>query len=246
VTPNEGSSTGGTPVIISGENLSQAEVVSFGSKEVSFTITPTQSIEVTSPPGMGKVDITVKTPFGVSSTSEADVFSYKISTGRGGGGKTGGGNENKEAGTGNGGSGTVGGGTTPTPSGPSSETVVLGFGASHAPSCGASLLSKKISVQRNYRALFKLVGAGAGSCSGKLRLQVRMKVSKRHYRTRTIGSAGFSIAASKRVTIRIKLNGLGRALLASRHGRLGASLVIVRSKPSPTRAHTASVRLTRR
>jgi hypothetical protein len=246
VTPNEGSSTGGTPVIISGENLSQAEVVSFGSKEVSFTITSTQSIEVTSPPGMGKVDITVKTPFGVSSTSEADVFSYKISTGRGGGGKTGGGNENKEGGTGNGGSGTVGGATTPTPSGPSSETVVLGFGASHAPSCGASLLSKKISVQRNYRALFKLVGAGAGSCSGKLRLQVRMKVSKRHYRTRTIGSAGFSIAASKRVTIRIKLNGLGRALLASRHGRLSASLVIVRSKPSPTRAHTASVRLTRR
>jgi hypothetical protein len=242
VTPDEGSSTGGTPVIISGENLAQAEVVSFGSKEVSFKIASAQSIEVTSPPGLGKVDVTVKTPFGVSSTSAADEFTYKISTGHGGGGKTGGGGESEAGGTGNGASG----GTTPGASGPSSETVVLGFGAAHAPICGASLLSRKISVQRNYRAIFRLVGAGAGACSGKLRLQIRMKLSKRHYRTRTIGSASFAITASKRVTIKLKLNGLGRALLASRHGHLNASLVIVKSKPSPTRAHTASVRLTRR
>jgi hypothetical protein len=191
---------------------------------------------------MGKVDVTVTTPFGVSSTSAADEFTYKISTGRGGGGKPEGGGESNGGGTGNGGSG----GTTPGASGPSSETVVLGFGAAHTPSCSASLLSRKISVQRNYRALFRLVGAGAGACSGKLRLQVRMKVSKRHYRARTIGTASFAIAASKRVTIKIRLNALGRALLASRRGHLNASLVIVKSRPSPTRAHTASVRLTRR
>jgi hypothetical protein len=202
---------------------------------------------VTSPPGMGKVDITVKTPFGVSSTSEADAFTYKISTGRGGGGGKGVGGEG--AGGGSSGASTSARGSgarAPSASGPSSETVVLGFGATHVPSCGASLLSRKISVQRNYRALFKLVGAGVGACSGKLRLQVRMKVSKRRYRMRTIGSANFSIAASKHVTIKIRLNGLGRALLASRHGHLSASLVIVRSKPSPTRAHSASVHLTRR
>lgn len=247
VAPETGSTDGGTKVEIQGENLAQAEAVDFGGAAATeLEVISAKSIRVTSPPGMGKVDITVRTPFGVSSTSQADVFAYKISTGRGGGKgeKEGGG----EVGTGSG-SSVVGGGSTqptPLPSGPSSETVVLGFGATHPPSCGASLLSRKISVQRNYRALLKLVGAGIGSCSGKLRLQVRMRISKKRYRTRTIGTARFSIAASKRVTIKIKLNGLGHTLLASRHGRLNATLVIVKSKPSPTRARTASVRLTRR
>jgi hypothetical protein len=245
VKPESGPSDGGTKVEIQGENLTGTEAVSFGAVAADeFEVTSAKSILVTSPPGVGKVDITVKTPFGVSSTSEADEFTYKISTGRGGGGGKGAGGEGGASGSG--GSGAAAGGTTPGASGPSSETVVLGFGATHAPSCGASLLSRKISVQRNYRALLKLVGAGAGACSGKLRLQVRTKVSKRRYRTRTIGTASFSIAASTRVTVKIRLNGLGRALLASRHGSLEASLVIVKSKPSPTRAHTASVRLTRR
>ncbi len=247
VSPEGGPSDGGTEVEIRGENLTEAEVVSFGGVSTEeFKVTSAKSIIVTSPPGMGKVNITVKTPFGVSSLSDADVFTYKISTGRGGGG--GGGGTGGGGGGGNGSEGSTGGAVTTTPaaSGPSSETVVLGFGASHAPSCSASLLSRKISVQRNYRALFKLLGAGVGACSGKLRLQVRTKVSRRHYRTRTIGTASFSIAASKRVTIKIRLNGLGRALLASGHGHLKAGLVIVKSKPSPTRAHTASVRLTRR
>jgi hypothetical protein len=101
-------------------------------------------------------------------------------------------------------------------------------------------------VQKNYRALFTLVGAGAGSCSGKLRLQVRLKITKKRYRTRAIGTASFSISAAKRITIKIRLNRLGRTLLESHHGRLNAGLVIVKSTPSPTRAHTASVRLTRR
>ena len=245
VTPGEGPSEGGTPVTISGENLAQAEAVSFGEKEVSFEVTPAGTIVAISPPGTGKVDITVRNKFGVSSISALDKFAYKMSTGHK--------NEEEPVGGGTGKNGNTTGGSaggtgtrTPTATGPSSETVVLGFGAARAPDCGASLLSRKISVQKNYRALFTLVGAGAGSCSGKLRLQVRLKITKKRYRTWAIGTASFSISAAKRVTIKIRLNRLGRTLLESHHGRLNAGLVIVKSTPSPTRAHTASVRLTRR
>jgi hypothetical protein len=243
--PAAGPSSGGTEVTISGENLSGATAVRFGSVEAaSFRVLSQKSIVAVSPSGMGTVPVTVESELGVSFADSSDQFTYKISTGVGGGK----GKEVSGGGTDSGGSsgGSSGAGTdTPTASGPSSETVVLGFGAVRAPVCGASLLSKSIVVQRNYSASFRLLGAGVGKCAGKLTLQVRLKLANKRYRTKTIGAASFSVAASKRVAIKVRLNRLGRALLKSRHGRLSAKLVIVKSSPAPTRAQTASVRLRR-
>jgi hypothetical protein len=243
--PATGSSSGGTEVTISGENLSGATAVRFGSTPAKrFEVISQKSIVAESPAGMGTVPVTVESKFGVSSAGASDQFTYKISTGVGGGkGKEGSGGETASGGS-SAGSSDAGTGT-PAASGPSSETVVLGFGAVRAPVCGASLLSKSIAVQRNYNASFRLLGAGVGKCAGKLTLRVRLKLADKRYKTKTIGAASFSVAASKRVVIKVRLNRLGRALLKSRHGRLGAKLVIVKSSPAPTRAHTASVHLRR-
>ena len=46
----------------------------------------------------------------------------------------------------------------------------------------------------------------------------------------------FSIAVSKSVTLKVKLNAVGRALLRVRHGKVRASLVVLRLAPAPARA----------
>jgi hypothetical protein len=120
---------------------------------------------------------------------------------------------------------------------------VLALGPSGADVCGASLLSKKISVQRHKLAVFKLVGTGLGRCSGKLRLRVRLKLSHHRFMLKTIGTAVFTISAGRRVSVSVKLNRAGRALLRAHHGRLNASLLLVKSSPLPSLARTASVRL---
>ncbi len=88
---------------------------------------------------------------------------------------------------------------------------MLAFGPT-ASVCGASLLSKHIAVQPHNRALFKLVGTGAGKCAGKLRLRVKIKLGGGRFKLKTIGTAVFSIAAGKRVSVIVKLNAAGRAV----------------------------------
>jgi large repetitive protein len=86
VTPKEGPTAGGTTVTITGENLSGAIAVSFGSGEAtSFTVNSPTSITATAPPsgsviaGEGEeVDVTVTTAGGRSSASAADRFFYLL------------------------------------------------------------------------------------------------------------------------------------------------------------------------
>ena len=56
--------------------------------------------------------------------------------------------------------------------------------------------------------------------------------------------AVFSIAAGKRVSVERKLNAAGRALL-KRSRRVNASVLLMKSLPTPFWRHTASVRLAR-
>jgi PGF-pre-PGF domain-containing protein len=78
VSPNTGSTTGGTTVTITGTNLGGATAVDFGPGNASTIITSTtNSITVTSPSGSaGTVNITVTTSGGTSATSPADQFTY--------------------------------------------------------------------------------------------------------------------------------------------------------------------------
>jgi hypothetical protein len=221
VSPAEGPTSGGTTVTITGGHLSEATSVSFGSvPATSFTVGSARSITAVTPAeAAGTVTVTVTTAGGAGRSHYTFVAP---AAGTGGSGAAAGASG---ASGGVGGVGGVGGG-------------VLGFG----PLCRASLLSRTLAVLGNARAAVKLSWRGAGTCAGTLKLSVRVKAGKR-VRTRTIGTASFRIAGGKTRTVTVKLNRLGRSLLAARHGRLAASLVIVSVTGHTSSPRTASVRL---
>ena len=77
VNPNTGPSTGGTPVTVSGTNLTGASAVDFGANPAtSFTVNSATSITTTAPAGSGTVDVTVVTAGGTSATNTNDQFIY--------------------------------------------------------------------------------------------------------------------------------------------------------------------------
>ena len=119
---------------------------------------------------------------------------------------------------------------------------------------GVSLAGTRIATRSGGKAAVMLRCTGTGKCSGKLTLTVRMqgmfekhgrrgKGGMRHSETTTIGTASFSISPGKTMTIDVKLNAAGRALLDMDHGHLNASLEIVESSRSPAQTNTDSVHL---
>jgi hypothetical protein len=77
VSPNSGSTAGGTPVTITGTNFLGATAVNFGgTAAASFSVTDATHIAVTSPAGSGAVHVTVTTPGGTSASSTGDQFTY--------------------------------------------------------------------------------------------------------------------------------------------------------------------------
>jgi hypothetical protein len=179
-----------------------------------------KSISAVSPAsGAGTVTLTLATPGGAAKSH----FTFVAVPGGPQGG-SGGGQPASTASVGSGASGAGGG--------------VLGFG----PLCNASLLSRTLTVLGNKRAAIKLRWRGAGNCAGTLKLSVRVKAGK-HIRTKTIGTGTFTIGAGRTRTVTVKLNGLGRSLLAARHGRLNASLLISSVSGHASSARTSSVRL---
>ncbi|WJY42595.1 IPT/TIG domain-containing protein [Streptomyces sp. P9-2B-2] len=66
ISPNQGSTGGGTTVVITGTNLGGATAVKFGTKNATITANTPTSVTVTSPSGSGTVGVTVTTPGGTS------------------------------------------------------------------------------------------------------------------------------------------------------------------------------------
>ncbi|HEY6294241.1 MAG TPA: IPT/TIG domain-containing protein, partial [Streptosporangiaceae bacterium] len=75
VSPTSGPTGGGTSVTISGQNLSGATGVSFGSTAATINSDSSTAITVTSPAGSGSVNITVTTPGG---SVGAGQFTYTV------------------------------------------------------------------------------------------------------------------------------------------------------------------------
>jgi len=237
VAPKVGREAGGEPVTITGDHLLSATAVRFGAAAAThFEAISEEVIQAVSPPGTGTVAVTVETPFGTSRANTADLFSYapegEIGDRREEGAKPGGPTGGSGAGSSSGGSPSV-----------VASSAVLAAGPIGGPACGASLRSKTISVQAHARALLKLRGTGTGNCAGKLRLRVNLAHRGNPPKLETIGTAIFSITSGRTLTVKVKLNAVGRALLAADHGRLNASLLIVKISPAPSLARTASVRL---
>jgi hypothetical protein len=226
--PGEGPTAGGTVVTISGTNLTGATAVTFGSTGAkSFTVISATEVTAVSPARPPEtVNLTVTTPAGTSPVTAAARFAFV-----------------EPRPTTTGGGGVAGTSANVTPGG-----GVLGFGPFVVPSCTIALRGKTISVQSYKRASVKLSWAGVGTCSGRLKLTVKTKIShpKRgqgRFKTNTIGAGAFSIAPGSVRTVRVNLNALGRSLLEARHGRLNASIAITKLSPGPAQARTASVRL---
>jgi IPT/TIG domain/FG-GAP repeat len=240
LTPDKGPTSGGTSVTITGEHLENATAVRFGGSEAAIVArTSPKSITVVSPPGTHTVDVVVQNTAGRSANNPGDLFTYTASAGEGSHGRSEGGATSVEG---------SGGGSS---AGQSSRQVVLPFGPLAGGACGASLLGKKVSVLRHDRALLRLRGTGRGHCHGSLTLRVKLglahsahrRAGHARYKVRAIGTAAFTIAAGKTLSIAVRLNAVGRRLLRAHHGRLNARLSIVKSSPAPTSKHSANVRL---
>jgi hypothetical protein len=107
-----------------------------------------------------------------------------------------------------------------------------------------SLTGSVLSIQSDGKGSVKLTCTGTATCAGKLTLTVKVKAKKgKKAKTETIGTAAFSIPAGKTGVVTITLTAAGRTLLKAGHGKLSASLTIIKSSPSPTSTERASVTL---
>jgi hypothetical protein len=239
VAPGRGPTQGGTEVTITGSNFTSNEqhepVVMFGSKPAaSIKVRTAAEIRAVSPPSpAGRVDVTVTTETGTSAISPADGFRFE------GGGP----------------SGPPPPSPPPPPPPPTTTTTaetgraasaaggVLGIAQTAGAGCRVSLRSKRVVVGLRTGAAIRLLRTGAGECRGTVTLRYKQKVRGKRFKLRTIGSARFSIAPGRSQVVKIKLNKLGRKLFLAGHGKLNASLAVVRTSPAPKLAKTASVRL---
>jgi RHS repeat-associated protein len=115
ISPESGSTTGGTTVTITGSGLASATVVNFGTTSATIQSDTPNSVTVVSPSGTGVDDVTVQTASGTSKTSSADQFTYSSAPIVSAVGPT---------------SGSTGGGTTVTISGSGfTGTTAVKFGA---------------------------------------------------------------------------------------------------------------------
>jgi eukaryotic-like serine/threonine-protein kinase len=76
VSPDSGSTAGGTTVSITGTGLAGATEVTFGGVAGRITAGSNTQVTVISPPGKGTVTVTVSTPAGASKTTAADQYTY--------------------------------------------------------------------------------------------------------------------------------------------------------------------------
>lgn len=77
ISPQIGSSAGGTFVTITGTNFTEFSSVNFGSSSATDVVVVSSTmITAMSPPGTGTVNVTVTTPGGTSIVSSADEFTY--------------------------------------------------------------------------------------------------------------------------------------------------------------------------
>jgi hypothetical protein len=112
-----------------------------------------------------------------------------------------------------------------------------------------ALLTTHITTSGHGLAAVKLLCRGSAACQGKLTLTSKTKArdksrdGKGRFKMTIIGTADFSIKAGTTARVALKLNARGKSLVHVNHGRLDATLTIVKSSPSPAQTHSEGVRL---
>jgi hypothetical protein len=117
-----------------------------------------------------------------------------------------------------------------------------------APFASVSLVSRAITVRRHGRAAVKLSCRSTVKCVGSLKLTTKTRPRKKRHpgKTEIIASSKFAVAPDTTAIIELKLNAAGRSLLKAAHGRLGASLTVMETSPTPSHIDKQGVRLTQR
>jgi hypothetical protein len=103
-----------------------------------------------------------------------------------------------------------------------------------------------IGVEHGRDAEVELTCLDVEPCTGKLTLTAEAMAGKgkgRHAKSESIGTASFSTGASEEATIEVALDNAGRALMSSSHGRMAATLTILRTSPLPSDTQTRHVHL---
>jgi hypothetical protein len=109
-----------------------------------------------------------------------------------------------------------------------------------------SLAGTRLSTTARGEVAVKLKCTDTTTCRGRLSLTVKTRArGKKRFKTDPIGTATFSIPPGKTATIKLELNAAGRALLSSDHGRLSATLTLLKSSPEPAQTRTEGVVLLR-
>jgi large repetitive protein len=80
LSPDSGTTSGGTTVVIKGNSFDHVEKVSFGSRAARFKVVSAGEIAARSPAGNGAVAVVVTTPGGVSASTGSDQFTYKAAS----------------------------------------------------------------------------------------------------------------------------------------------------------------------
>ena len=115
-----------------------------------------------------------------------------------------------------------------------------------------SLAGDNIKVQSSGEAQVKLACTGTVTCGGELTLSAKIaskasgKGKRQPARTVRIGTASFSIVGDATKTVKVNLDAVGRGLLIADHGRLNASLTVMKSEPGvghPIQTQTEKVQL---
>ena len=120
--------------------------------------------------------------------------------------------------------------------------------AAATPTGSVSLAGSTIAVQSSGEAQAKLACTGTAMCDGKVTLTMKgsaKKGEKTKTKAQTMATATFSIPEGKTATIALELNATGRALLGTTHGRLSATLTLLKSSPAPSQMHAENVQLVR-
>ena len=233
VSPGRGPTAGGTEVKIRGRYFTREQghepVVLFGSAPAaSVEVRTAGEIRAVTPQAAaGIVDVTVQTTTGTSPTSAEDTFKFEgpPEEAQRGKSRTGGSTE------------------TSTPGAAGASGGVLGSTFAAGAACRVSLRSKHVVVALHTSAAIRLLRNGSGLCRGTVTLRYKQKLNGKRFKLKSIGSASFSIAPGKGQVVKIKLNKLGQTLFRAGHGKLNASLAVLRTTPAPKLGKTASVRL---
>lgn len=136
--------------------------------------------------------------------------------------------------------------TSPKTTAPESARRTTSPQKTTAPSASVSLASRAIPVQRKGWAAVKLSCRGTVKCAGILKLVAKTRPRKKRHlgKTEIIAISKFAVAPNTTAIIELKLNAAGRSLLKATHGRLGASLTVMETSPTPSHIDKQSVRLT--